>query len=97
MASSLVSDEGVYVEVLGYAASAKLFMLCVGPASEWIDADSSARHEDAPHFDVARIHQFPKVVEDYVHAVFMEVSVVAERKQIELEALAFHHFFTRDI
>ena len=81
MASSLVSDEGVYVEVLGYAASAKLFMLCVGPASEWIDADSSARHEDAPHFDVARIHPGSQRSLSYVHAVFMEVSVVAEENR----------------
>ena len=49
-----------------------------------IDGNASARSELAPYFNILRIHEFYQVFHDYVYAVFMEVTVIAEREQIEL-------------
>ena len=49
-----------------------------------IDGNASAGREVAPYFDLFRIHELYQVFHDYVYAVFMEVTVVAEREQIEL-------------
>lgn len=50
-----------------------------------------ARGENALHFEVAGIHEGHEVLHDDVHAVLVEVAVVAEREEVELEAFALHH------
>ena len=56
-----------------------------------VDADAAARGEQARHLDVLRVHEADEVFHDDVHAVFVEVAVVAETKQVEFQAFAFHH------
>ena len=51
--------------------------------------------EDAFDLDIARIHECYQVFHDYVDAVFVEISMIAETEQIELETLALDHFLTR--
>ena len=51
--------------------------------------------EDAFDLDIARIHECYQVFHDYVHTVFVEISMIAETEQIELETLALDHFLTR--
>ena len=48
-------------------------------------------------FDVFWIHQFDEVLHDDVDTVFVEVAVVSEAEQVELQALAFHHFMVGEI
>ena len=50
-----------------------------------VDRYASARCELAPDFDVLGIHELDEILHDDVHAVLMEVAVIAEREQIELQ------------
>ena len=62
-----------------------------------INADSTTGNEDACYLDVLGFHQSDEVLHDDVDAVLVEAAMIAEREQIELEALAFHHSFVRQI
>lgn len=86
---------GVEIERGGQTPVGQGLMLVVGAVCERVDGDAAARGEDAAHLDVAGLHKLPEVVEDDVHAVFMEVAVVAEREEVELEALALDHALAR--
>lgn len=56
-----------------------------------IDGNPPTRSKDTGDFDVFRIHQTNEVLHDFVHAIFVEVAVVAEAEQVQLERLALHH------
>lgn len=62
-----------------------------------IDRDAAARSELAPYLDVARVHQFDQVVHDDVHAILVEIAVIAEAEQVQLERLALYHFDVRNV
>ena len=49
---------------------------------ERVDGDAAARGEFAEHLDVFRIHQCNQIFHDDVHAVFVEVAMVAEAEQV---------------
>ena len=59
--------------------------------------DAASGGEDTFHLDVAGVHQLYKVFRDGVHAVLVEVAVVAEREEVQLQALALHHTFVGNI
>ena len=63
----------------------------------WIDADAATRREEADDLDILGIHESDEILHDDVHAVFMEIAVVAEREEIQLQALALHHPLFRHI
>lgn len=67
------------------------------PVAVWVDRDAAARREFAPYFDITRIHHFDQIVHDDVHAVFVEIPMVAEAEQIQLERLALNHLLIGDI
>ena len=69
----------------------------VGVIGEGVDADTSSGHEIAGYLKILGIHEFDQVFHNDVDAVFMEIAVVAEREEIELEALALYHALARDI
>ena len=81
------------------AVFGQLFPLGAGTAviGVGIDGDASAGRKEARHLQILGIHQFHQVFHDGVHAVFVEISVVAETEQIELQALGFYHFLIRNI
>lgn len=56
-----------------------------------VNADATAGSEDTCNFNVFGIHQFDEVFHDDIDAVFVEVTVVAEREEVEFEGFAFHH------
>lgn len=62
-----------------------------------IDGNPATRSKDTGDFDVFRIHQTNEVLHDFVHAIFVEVAVVAEAEQVQLERLALHHALARHI
>ena len=72
-------------------------MCCVSIICKGVDADAAAGGEDTGYLKVLRIHQLHKVLHDDVHAVFVEIPVVAERKEIEFQRLRLHHFLPRDV
>ena len=84
-------------ELLAEALCLELLMIGVRVVGEWIDTDSSARHEIAGDLKILRIHQFDQIFHDDVHAILMKIAVVAEGEEVELEALALHHPLARDI
>ena len=72
-------------------------MLRIRIVGKGIDADAAAGHEPACHLYVLRIHQLYEVLHDNIHAVLVEITVVAEGEEVELETLALYHPFARDI
>ena len=66
-------------------------MVCVGVVGKRIDADTATRHEISRYLQVFGIHQFYQILHDDVHAVLMEIAVIAKREEIEFETLALHH------
>ncbi len=76
-----------------------LLKLCARSAvvTVWINGDASAGSELAPYLDVARIHELDEILHDDIHAVLMEVSVVAEAEEVQLQGLGLHHSDIRNI
>ena len=70
---------------------------CASVIGERVDGDAAARGEFAEHFDVFRIHQPNQILHDDVHAVFVEIAVVAEAEQIQFQRFAFHHFHVGNV
>lgn len=62
-----------------------------------VNGNSSAGREFSPDLDILGIHKLDKVFHNDVHAVLVEVPVVAEAVQIKLQGLAFHHSLRRDV
>lgn len=62
-----------------------------------IDRDAAARRELPPHLDVLRIHQLDEVLHDDVHAILVEIPVIAKAEQVELERFALNHTHIRNI
>ena len=62
-----------------------------------IDGDASTGREETDDLDVLGVHQPHQVFHDGVHAVLMEIAVVAEGEEVELQALRLHHALTGDI
>ena len=62
-----------------------------------VNRDTAARSELPPNLYVLWIHQGNKILHDDVHAVLMKVTMITEAKQVELQALAFHHALARNI
>ena len=57
----------------------------------WVNTDAAPWSELAPNLDITWVHQLNQVFHDDIHAVLVEVSMVAEAEQIQLQGLAFHH------
>ena len=47
-----------------------------------INRNAAAGQEFAPDLDIGGLHQFDEVVHDDVHAVLVEITVIAEAEQI---------------
>ena len=62
-----------------------------------MDGDTAARREFAPDLDILRVHERDEVLHDSVHAILVEIAVIAEREQIEFQALALHHALIRHV
>lgn len=62
-----------------------------------VDGESAAWEEFAPYFDIAWMEKLDEVIHDDIHAVLMEIAVIAEAEKIELQGLAFHHVLIRNI
>ena len=56
-----------------------------------IDADASTGSEDASDLNILGVHQTDEILHDDVDTVFMEVTMIAEREEVELQGFAFHH------
>ena len=57
----------------------------------WIDGYATTWCEYSGHLNIFRIHQFNQVFHDFVHAVFMKVTVITVTEQVEFQTFAFHH------
>lgn len=55
------------------------------PVAVRIDGNAAARGEFAPHFDIARFHDFNQIVHNDVDAIFVKVAMIAEAEQIQLQ------------
>ena len=62
-----------------------------------VDTDAAAGSEDTRNLDVLGVHEADKVVENDVDAVLVEITMVAEREQIEFQRLGLHHALARDV
>ena len=63
----------------------------------WIDADATTRSKQSDDLDILGVHQSDEVLHNSIDAVLMEVTMIAEREKIELQALRLDHALVRDI
>lgn len=71
-----------------------VFVAVIG---KWNDGYAAARCKQPGDLDVLGVHQAAQVLHNDIDAIFVKITVVAERKQVELQALALDHLGTRDI
>ena len=85
--------------MLGKTLPSEIFPLGVffSVVAVGIDGQSAARQKLAPYLDVFGLHQLDQILHDDIHAVLMEIAVIAEAEQVELERLALHHQLIGDI
>ena len=62
-----------------------------------VDGEPAAGEKFAPYFDIAGMEKLDEITHDDIHAVLMEIAVIAEAEKIELQGLAFHHVLIGDI
>ena len=67
-------------------------VVCIG-----IDGNASSRGKYTRNLDILGIHQTDKVLHYLIHAVLVEIAVVAETEKIEFQAFGLHHLHVRDI
>ena len=72
-------------------------MVGVAIVGEGIYGDAAARGEHSDNFKIARVHELHQIFHDDVHAVLVEIAVVAETEQIQFQALALHHVLARNV
>ena len=84
-------------ELFAQTGGDEFLMRLVAPVGKGIDRNTAAGQEIAGDFDVLGIHEFDQILHDDIDAVLMKIAMIAEREEIEFEALAFHHPLTRDI
>ena len=63
----------------------------------WIDADATTRSKQSDNLDILGVHQSDEVLHNSVDAVLMEVTMIAEREKIELQALRLDHTLSRQV
>ena len=56
-----------------------------------IDADTTTWSEDACNLYIFRIHEADKVFHNDIDTILVEVSMIAEREEIEFQTLALNH------
>ena len=56
-----------------------------------MDGNAATGRKETRDLDVTGIHELDQVLHDDVDAILMEVAMVAKRKQIEFQTLAFNH------
>lgn len=66
--------------------SARAAIVCIR-----IDADAATGQEEPQHLNILGIHEANKVFHNDIDAVLMEVTVIAEGKEVKLEALRLNH------
>ena len=62
-----------------------------------VNTDATTGGEQSDDLDVFGIHQTHQVFHDRVHAILMEIAVIAEGEEIEFQALRLDHPLARDI
>lgn len=62
-----------------------------------VDGEPAAGEKFAPYFDIAGMEKLDEVTHDDIHAVLVEIAVIAEAEKIELQGLAFHHVLIGNI
>ena len=62
-----------------------------------VDGEPAAGEKFAPYFDIAWMEKLDEVTHDDIHAVLVEIAVIAETEKIELQRFAFHHVLIGDI
>ena len=77
---------GQPLESNGLPRGAGLAVVAVG-----VDGNAAPRGEFAPNLDVFGVHEADEILHDDVHAVLVEIPVVAKAEQVQLEGLALHH------
>ena len=60
----------------------EMLMLGICVIGKGVDADATTRGEDTRNFNILRIHQFHQILHDDIHAVFVEIAMVAKREEI---------------
>ena len=87
----------VVVEVSQKALLHHVLMLGITVVGEGLDGNATTGIKQADDLQIFGVHQLDQVFHDDVHAVFVEVAVVAETEEVEFQALALHHQRARNV
>ena len=87
----------IVMEVADEAHAHHVLMIAVAIVGKRLDADATTRVEQADDLQILGVHQLDQVLHDDVHAILMEIAVVAETEEVQLQALALDHAHARDI
>ena len=70
--------------VVGQTVPGNLLPLCSRSAvvAVWVNGDAAAWSEFAPYFDILWIHQLNQIFHNNIHAIFVEISMIPETKEI---------------
>ena len=74
-----------------------VLMLSVAIVGKRLDGNAATGIEQTDDLQILGVHQLDQVLHDDVHAVLVEVAVVAETEEVEFQALALHHQRARDV
>ena len=85
------------MEVTDEALAHHVLVVAVAIVGKRLDADAATRVKQADDLKVLGFHELDQVLHDDVHAVLVEVAVVAETEEIQLQALALDHAHTGDV
>ena len=73
--SPSIITETLFGELLVFRAG--FSVVCKG-----MDADAAAWSEQPDYLNIFRLHEFDKVFHDDIHAVLMEIAMIAEAEQV---------------
>ena len=62
-----------------------------------VDGDAAAGSEETGDLNVLGVHELNQVLHDGVDNILVEITVAAEAEQIQLQRLAFHHAYIRNV
>ena len=87
----------IVMEISNETGAHHVLVVTVAIVGKRLDADAATGVEQADDLEILGVHQLDQVLHDDVHAVLVEVAVVAETEEIQLEALALDHAHTGDV
>ena len=87
----------IVMEISDQTGFNHVLMVAVAVVGKRLNADAAARVKQAYDLQVLGIHELDQIFHDDINAILVEVAMIAETKQVELQAFALDHALARDV